>query len=64
MLSASFKKLKLNRFFFYFLLIFTISCLLSLFKLFQYKINVENDYRKDFPYEIYAEFLCHAKIGQ
>jgi hypothetical protein len=55
-----FKKQRKWRFFFYFCAIFLTSSLLSLFKLFQYMINAENDYRKEFPYEIYNQFYCDS----
>ena len=48
-----------RRFYFiYFLIIFSISCLFSLFKLFQYKLNEIYQTSKDFPYEIRDEQFC------
>ena len=47
----------------YFLAILLPSCLLSIFTLFQYKINVEHNYRKEFPYEIYDEFVCDTSVA-
>jgi hypothetical protein len=38
--------------------IFGVCSLLSLFKLFQYKLNEWKDYRKEFPYEIRDELYC------
>jgi len=34
--------------------------MLSFYKLFQYSLNLEHDFRKDFPYEIYNEFYCDS----
>lgn len=53
--ATSIKRLKYSL---YFMSILFASCLLSAFKLFQYRINVERDFLRDFPYEIYDEFSC------
>jgi hypothetical protein len=55
-----FKKQRFARYVFYFLAIFATSCLLSVFKLFQYNLNFEHDFRKDFPFEIYNQFYCDS----
>lgn len=46
------------KFIFVAMVIFGVCSLLSLFKLFQYKINEEKDYRKEFPYELRDELYC------
>lgn len=51
-------------YFFVFILIFFICSLLSLFKLFQYRLNVDKDYRKDFPYELRDELYCNSSSGE
>jgi hypothetical protein len=42
----------------YCLSLILFSCLLSLFKLFQYSINHSADTRRDFPFELRDEFYC------
>jgi hypothetical protein len=54
------KEFKFNRYILYFGAIFLASCFLSVFKLFQYELNVEQDFRKDFPFETLDEFYCES----
>ena len=54
------KEFKFNRYILYFGAIFLASCFLSVFKLFQYELNVEQDFRKDFPFETLEEFYCES----
>ena len=42
----------------YTLLVFGFAAAFSAFIFFQYNINVDNDYRKEFPYEKHDEFYC------
>jgi hypothetical protein len=58
--AVAFKKLKKDRSIYYFSAILFVSCVLSLFRLFQYELNFVNDFRKEFPYEIYNEFYCDS----
>ena len=48
------------RIFIHFLLILFSSCLLSSFKLFQYKLNEEKNAQKSFPYEKRDELYCDS----
>jgi hypothetical protein len=54
------KEFKFNRYILYFGAIFLASCFLSVFKLFQYELNVEQDFRKDFSFETLDEFYCES----
>ncbi len=50
------------RFSLIFLVIFLSCSCLSLFKLFQYRLNDEKDYRRDFPYEFRDELFCNSSL--
>ena len=52
------RKHKRLLYFLYLLIIFFVSCLFSLFKLFQYRLNENLSTFKDFPYEIRDENFC------
>jgi hypothetical protein len=54
------RKHKKLLYFIYLLIIFVVSCFLSLFKLFQYRLNDDTfSSQKDFPYEIRDESFCN-----
>ena len=48
----------------YFCIIFLSSCVSSSFLLFQYKLNREINYSKEFPYEIRNEYFCSFEINK
>ena len=56
--KTAFKKRINVKFGIFFVGILFLSCILSLFTLFQYKLNEEKDFRKDFPMEIRDDFYC------
>ena len=58
------KKLTKFEIIFYYVSLLCISCFLSSFKLFQYKINSLKDFRKDFPYEVRDEYICDEEINK
>ena len=50
---------------FYFLYLFVMLAIcstLSLFKLFQFRLNIDVDVKKDFPYEFRNEFYCNDEM--
>ena len=47
----------------YFVSTLTMSCVLSTFRLFQYRINYALDTLKDFPYELREEYFCNLKLA-
>ena len=42
----------------YFVAVILTSCLLSVYKFFQYNLNIDRDFRKDFPFESRDEIFC------
>ena len=47
----------------YFVICVLVSCLLSLFKLFQYELNHFMNFRRDFPYESRDERFCQDPVN-
>jgi len=57
-------KMKILKFSIYFSLILIVCSLLSLFKLYQYELNDEKDFEKDFPFESRDESFCNNNNNQ
>ena len=47
----------------YFFVLLVLSCVLSIFRLFQFRINFEKGYRKDFPFEFRNEEFCKKQMN-
>ena len=58
------QKIKFNFYLIYVLILILLSSFFSLFKLFQYRINFEIDFTKEFPFEIRDEEYCTNKISK
>ena len=57
-------KLSTHFFTVYFTVLMVSSCSLSIFRLFQYTINFEKGYRKDFPFEVRNEEFCKDNLNK
>ena len=57
-------KLSTHFFTVYFTVLMVSSCSLSIFRLFQFTINFEKGYRKDFPFEVRNEEFCKDNLNK